>query len=250
MSSAKKKITPELFLIVSIVIAVIFWVLIPLVIINFYSSSTASSTAIQTSGQLGDTFGIVNSLFTALAFALLIYTALMQRKELSLQRKELRLTREELQLTRDEIKKSAEAQKTLVELTRDQLRIQKAIHKNELIAQLRLEKIEFITKGNSFAFIVTLQVINDGLKIDNIYTNKEYQDVIIDNIELQKKKNIFFNESEYIDLEFLTSVSLIPINLVINIDFENSNGMIRKQQIFFANNTQYITDPRNVTRLR
>jgi transposase-like protein len=54
------------------------------------------------------TFGdIVGPLFAALAFAGLIYTALMQREELSLQREELRETREEL-------KRSADAQKEQV----------------------------------------------------------------------------------------------------------------------------------------
>ena len=47
-------------------------------------------------GQFGDIFGGVNALFTGLAFAGLIYTILLQRRELELQRDELRLTREEL----------------------------------------------------------------------------------------------------------------------------------------------------------
>ena len=48
-------------------------------------------------------FGVVNSLFSGLAFAGLIYTIILQRKELALQRKELILTRNELM-------RSAEAQ--------------------------------------------------------------------------------------------------------------------------------------------
>lgn len=54
-------------------------------------------------GQFGDLFGGLNALFTGLAFAGLIYTILLQRRELELQRGELRLTREELRA-------SAEAQ--------------------------------------------------------------------------------------------------------------------------------------------
>ncbi len=53
--------------------------------------------------EFGDSFGMANTLFSALAFAFLIVTALMQRKELELQRKELTDTRKEL-------KKSAIAQ--------------------------------------------------------------------------------------------------------------------------------------------
>jgi len=40
-------------------------------------------------GQFGDMFGAVNALFTALAFAGLIYTVLLQRNQLALQQKEI-----------------------------------------------------------------------------------------------------------------------------------------------------------------
>ncbi len=50
-------------------------------------------------GQVGDTFGVVNALFSGLAFAGLIYTIHLQRHELSLQRRELELTRIELNRT-------------------------------------------------------------------------------------------------------------------------------------------------------
>lgn len=47
-------------------------------------------------GQFGDMFGAINSLFSGLAFAGIIFTILLQRDELKLQRDELSLTREEL----------------------------------------------------------------------------------------------------------------------------------------------------------
>ncbi|MCW7460139.1 hypothetical protein ND856_18740 [Leptospira bandrabouensis] len=54
-------------------------------------------------GQIGDMFGAINSLFSGLAFAGLIYTIYLQRVQLELQRKEL-------VDTRDELRKTAEAQ--------------------------------------------------------------------------------------------------------------------------------------------
>ena len=48
-------------------------------------------------GTFGDMFGAINSLFSGLAFASLVFTILMQRKELELQRSELALTRTELE---------------------------------------------------------------------------------------------------------------------------------------------------------
>lgn len=54
-------------------------------------------------GTFGDQFGVVNALFSGLAFAGLIYTIILQRHDLKLQRRDLRLQREELALTRKEM---------------------------------------------------------------------------------------------------------------------------------------------------
>lgn len=54
-------------------------------------------------GPAGDLFGAATSLFSGLAFAGLISTLLMQRRELELQREQLELQNEELQLTRGEL---------------------------------------------------------------------------------------------------------------------------------------------------
>ncbi len=59
---------------------------------------------------------IAGTLFAGLAFAGLIYTALMQREELSLQRKELKDTREELSRTADAQEASEKALITQVEV--------------------------------------------------------------------------------------------------------------------------------------
>ena len=54
-------------------------------------------------GTFGDQFGAVNALFSGLAFAGLIFTIILQRRDLKLQRRDLRLQREELTLTRKEM---------------------------------------------------------------------------------------------------------------------------------------------------
>ena len=48
-------------------------------------------------GQFGDSYGALNTLFSGLAFAVLIFTMFLQGRELSLQRQELQDTRETLQ---------------------------------------------------------------------------------------------------------------------------------------------------------
>lgn len=55
-------------------------------------------------GAAGDMFGGLTALFSGLAFAGLVTTLFMQRKELTIQRKELTLQREELSQTRHEFR--------------------------------------------------------------------------------------------------------------------------------------------------
>ena len=61
-------------------------------------------------GQFGDQFGAVNALFSGLAFAGLIFTIILQKKELALQREELTQTREELKGQKEQM---SEQNKTL-----------------------------------------------------------------------------------------------------------------------------------------
>ena len=90
----------------------------------------------------GDSFGGLNSLFSGMAFAGIIYTILLQRKELKLQR-------EELALTRVELKKSALAQeKSAKELRRqsENLKITAKLNAmNTLISHFKQEAAESIT---------------------------------------------------------------------------------------------------------
>lgn len=72
-------------------------------------------------GTFGDQFGAVNALFSGLAFTGLIYTIILQRRDLALQRDDLRLQREELAQTRHEM----EEQTIEFEKQNESLRIQR-----------------------------------------------------------------------------------------------------------------------------
>lgn len=67
-------------------------------------------------GQFGDMFGAINALFSAFAFAVLIYTIWMQREQLELQRQELEQTREELSRAADAQEESEKLLNAQVEL--------------------------------------------------------------------------------------------------------------------------------------
>lgn len=67
-------------------------------------------------GAFGDQFGAANALFSGLAFVGLIYTIMLQRKDLKMQRHELCLQRKELEMTRDEMKRQTEQQELQTEM--------------------------------------------------------------------------------------------------------------------------------------
>ncbi len=71
-----------------------------LAILNIFFAFSKDSPA----GIIGDSSALLNTIFSGLAFLLLIYTASMQKEELSLQRKELKQTREELEKQKEEFK--------------------------------------------------------------------------------------------------------------------------------------------------
>jgi hypothetical protein len=98
-----------------------------------------------TRASFGDMLGAVNSLFSGLAFAGVIYAILLQRRELSLQRLELELTRQELA-------RSAEAQAKSAGLLTRQVQIMKA----DSLPLLRPEGVNF---DNQMIFC---KFINEG----------------------------------------------------------------------------------------
>jgi len=69
---------------------------IVLAVIIFWALSGVILYSYDQRGTFGDMFGAINSLFSGLAFAGVIFAIILQKRELSLQRKELELTRDEL----------------------------------------------------------------------------------------------------------------------------------------------------------
>ena len=90
-------------------------------------------------------FGAVNSLFSGLAFAGLIFTILLQRGDLALQRRELVLQRRELTLTRVELERSAEAQERSGRALTAQLQASAISAQLAAVALLIDEKIQHLS---------------------------------------------------------------------------------------------------------
>ena len=94
-------------------------------------------------GTFGDAFGALTSVFSGLAFAGLLYTINLQRRELRLQREELAATREEMKAARAEQRKSADAQADLVR----QQRLSTTVHGLSAILQGRYQVTDAAVAG-------------------------------------------------------------------------------------------------------
>ena len=120
-------------------------------------------------GQFGDLFGSVNALFSGLAFAGLIYTIFLQRKELSLQRDELKLQREEMAKSREELAEQADILKAQFNSSIAHLKIS--------AIQTRIEaiKIESLQRAASARTSYADQIHKQANLIENIATQLERQ---------------------------------------------------------------------------
>lgn len=140
-------------------------------------------------GQFGDMFGAVNALFSGLAFAGLIITLILQRRELSLQRDELEQTREELKNQREEFEKENETLKyqRFENLFYNMLNLQQ-----EIVAGLRYEYDE--------EQIVTVPIgpdnspVQDKRKINRVVTGREVFRYTFESAEIYLTKRDHFNQ--------------------------------------------------------
>ena len=143
---------------------------------------------LEESGQFGDQFGALNALFSALAFAGLIYTIFIQKKELELQRDELRLTREEMKSQSHEFV----VQNTTMKLQRFENTFFNMLNlQNQIVSQLKLDLGEHS--------IYPTQCYKGGSIIDTRATTFEGQEVFYrifndDRLGCQNLKQIIEDE--------------------------------------------------------
>lgn len=106
MAIKKKDSNTSIFIAVGMVacLVITLWLLTPLIVQKF-----AESKELTHSGAFGDQYGILNALFSGLAFAGVIAAILLQTRELQYQREELIDTREELKQSRIQLKSQAES---------------------------------------------------------------------------------------------------------------------------------------------
>jgi hypothetical protein len=117
-------------------------------------------------GNFGDSFGGINALFSGLAFAGIIYTILLQKKELTLQRQELVDTRVELRRSADAQERSERAFQKQIEVMNLSARLNAL---NSAVEYYNSKATARLAKGNKIGASVYDSKTNELLKeIDDI----------------------------------------------------------------------------------
>ncbi|WP_299432094.1 hypothetical protein [uncultured Meiothermus sp.] len=141
----------------------------------------------EKASNFGNAFGTLNTLFSGLAFTVLIYTILLQRRELSLQRQELAMTRKELS-----------GQKEALQL------------QNELTSKLQFE-------SSFFRVLRTFQDTARNLIGDTKHGSQQGQmfflSLIVDFSELVSPSRHFANTEPQPTVSFQVDKNSLPLSL-------------------------------------
>ncbi|APG64560.1 hypothetical protein LPB136_03900 [Tenacibaculum todarodis] len=236
---------------------ILLWILSTVLIKYFFPDWAVSAT-------FGDTFGAINSLFSGLALAGIIYTIYLQKTELSLQREELKYTREEL-------KRTADAQELSNKMMTEQLRINNmpflqhgTKHQDSSFTQ---KNSDILVLPEKFDLNISNRSNNEAYDIDcflilPINSNKYEPDYFVDNFikeEYKERARIRINKSIYLTsgenyyfteeivCDYLPQKKEISISLKdYQIEFDNFNLMIQYRDILNNNYYQMSTFEKNV----
>lgn len=226
-----------------------------------------SSGKVDQSGQFGDAFGAINALFSGLAFAGIILTILLQRKELELQRPELKATRKEFK-TQNIALKRQRFESTFFNMLSIHFSIVQSTSANTFVGlnaidwfvtfyaqqinakdlpkyneddyfKRHMELYQNIFASFNSSFSAYLQSIVAIYQSINGYSSKEevrirYYDILRSYISQQERTFLFY----YILFSESTSTSktLREIDLKFRITLDSNINFIKKEHTTFVNN--------------
>ncbi len=124
-------------------------------------------------GTFGDLFGAVNALFSALAFAVLIYTIILQREEIKQNRAEIVLNRKELEKSAKLQRKAQEVLIRQVEQTHlsakmNAMRTLVDYYNNQISNPKSTEEVIERAKQKRKQIIVQIDQLIDGLNDSDV----------------------------------------------------------------------------------
>lgn len=214
-----------------IVLWIISWVLMIIFIKNGPNGTITEVSAIR--GQFGDQFGAVNALFSGLAFAGIIFTILLQRRDLSLQREELEETRKEF-IQQNETLKKQRFENTFFQLLNLHIEIISKLKMRASVDQEVYDDREFFVgsikelKFSSSYKYFRYSALNklDAAEITRYKLNREIE-------------HDFYSKLDKTEIANLNEITDAEIDNFISEPIENKESNIRKDYETFFHKFQY-----------
>lgn len=183
-------------------------------------------------GVFGDKFGAINSLFSGLAFAGIIFTIFLQKRELKLQREELAETRDEF-IQQNETLKKQRFENTFFQLVQ--------LH-TDIVDKLKITAVDQITYEKREFFVGAIKELKYRSKRDyykysalNKITAHE-----ISTFKLQRELNHnFFDRLDAEEQKNLIALTDIQIENFISEPLDSKEENIRKDYEHFFHKYQY-----------
>ncbi|MBN1970270.1 MAG: putative phage abortive infection protein [Candidatus Delongbacteria bacterium] len=179
------------------ILVVIFWYFSwQYIDYKIVSTDLSKLSDVETRGLFGDKFGVINALFSALAFAGIIFTILLQKRELKLQREELEETRGEFIKQNDTLKKQR-FENTFFQLL--------SLH-NEIVDKLKIKPIDGETYEKREFFIGAIKDLKyrshckyfkysaltklDANEVSDFKAKRDIQHSFFEKLEKEEIKNL------------------------------------------------------------
>lgn len=233
MKEKKNENLKDILIAISLFVVVLgLWLLSWYLIDRFIVSSLPSTTNEVIRGVFGDKFGAINALFSGLAFAGIIFTIFLQKRELTLQREELEDTRKEFIQQNDTLKKQR-FENTFFQLL--------SLH-GDIVDKLKMKAIDGETYEKREFFIGAIK----DLKYRSNYEYYKYSALIkLEPAEISRFKghrdeqHDFYQKLEKEEVNNLKALTNQDIENFISEPIESKEDNIRKDYENFFHRYQY-----------
>jgi hypothetical protein len=199
---------------------------------NVYSSNNMVVSDEQERGVFGDKFGAINSLFSGLAFAGIIFTIFLQKRELRLQREELTETRNEF-IQQNQTLKKQRFENTFFQLVQ--------LH-NDIVDKLKIKAVDQTLYEKREFFIGAIKELKYRSKYEYYKfsaLNKLSPPEITSFKAHRENHHDFFDRLDTEERENLLLLNNQQIENFISEPLESKEENIRKDYEIFFHNYQY-----------
>lgn len=204
-------------LVISGIVVTGIWILSWVLIQNYYGTGTDDGR-----GTFGDMFGAVNSLFSGLAFSGIIYTIIMQRKDLELQAESIKLQTIAIEMQTEELGLMKEETARMA----DELKEQKHLMNTQLVENLVFKMIETVRVNLESVTVNSNSQVYRGMEAIKHLFYDEFS------LPKEKQERVFFYNSY---LKVKDGLDKYTKSVIYTLEIINDNDISEGKKKLYAN---------------